>query len=528
MNPIKLSLLQEQLEGVAEVMGSALARSAFSPNIRVRLDFSCALFNSHGELLAQAAHIPVHLGSMPDQIKRLVEKQELTPGDIFIANDPYDGGTHLPDITLMEPVFEEDVCLGVVAARAHHADVGGVSPGSMSSQPNVYGDGIRIPILRIARHGEWDAGLLKLLLTNMRSAADREGDLMAQLAALHHGKLGLQRVFRDWADGDETIWLEGQRRLFEASRSGARSALRDLFLSELTSAKWEDLLEVGTHLAPIRVGLSLTPDGDLLADFEGTSPGVSAGFNATLPVTRAAVCYVVRCLTPHELPLNQGFLDCILVDAPIGSLVAACYPQAVAAGNVETSQRIVDVVFGAFASIVTDRVPAASAGTMNNFSFGFSDPGYGVHYETSGGGSGGCPGGPERGCSGVQVHMTNTLSTPTEVLEEEFPVIVQRHAIRKGSGGRGLHAGGDGTIKELTFRQDAEVTFMATRRETAPYGLQGGEPGQPGRQAVSESGGPWKDVEGSSTHSMMTDSSVLLETPGGGGWGRVEEPEIPV
>lgn len=518
MNPIKLSLLQEQLEGVAEIMGTALARSAFSPNIRVRLDFSCALFNASGELLAQAAHIPVHLGSMPDQIKRLVQTQQFSPGDLFIANDPYDGGTHLPDITLMEPVFDQDLCLGVVAARAHHADVGGVAPGSMASQPNVYGDGIRIPILRIAEEGAWNPDLLKLLLTNMRSPVDREGDLMAQQAALHHGKLGLQRIFRDWAQSSRSLWAEGQSRLFEAAATGTRKALAALF-AQRSAGEWEEQLEIGPTLAPIRVRLSYSHGQGLLADFAGTSGGVAAGFNATLPVTRAAVCYVVRCLIQEKLPLNQGFLDCIQVQAPPGSLVAARYPQAVAAGNVETSQRIVDAVFGAFSEIAEELVPAASAGTMNNFSFGFIDPRFGVHYETSGGGAGGSPGGATRAASAVQVHMTNTLSTPTEVLEEEFPVRVIRHQIRNDSGGLGKFSGGHGTLKEVLFLQDAQVTFMTTRRTTRPYGLRGGQPGREGNQAVCSPEGDWQNVEASSTHELKAGSSVILETPGGGGWG---------
>lgn len=517
MNPIKLSLLQQQLEGVAEVMGTALSRSAFSPNIRVRLDFSCALFNSSGELLAQAAHIPVHLGSMPDQIKRLVTGRSLAPGELYIANDPYDGGTHLPDITLMEPVFHQDLCLGVVAARAHHADVGGVAPGSMASQPNIYGDGIRIPILRIAQEGKWNPDLLHLLLTNMRSPADREGDLMAQQAALHHGKLGMQRIFREWADAAESTWLEGQSKLFEASRNGTRAALAELF-SEGQVGAWEEQLEIGGSLAPVQVSLKLDEDGRLLADFTGTSDGVAAGFNATLPVTKAAVCYVVRCLTPERLPLNQGFIDSIRVVAPPGSLVSASYPLAVAAGNVETSQRIVDTVFGAFSQVVPEKVPAASAGTMNNFSFGFTNPEFGVHYETSGGGAGGCPGGPKKAASAVQVHMTNTLSTPVEVLEEVFPVQVVRHEIRGGSGGTGQFAGGDGTLKELLFQRDAQVTFMTTRRETQPYGLQGGRPGRSGSQAVRKNGS-WVEVEASSSHSLSKGDAARLETPGGGGWG---------
>lgn len=522
MNAVRLSLLQEQLEGVAEEMGVALARSAFSPNIRVRLDFSCALFGPTGELLAQAAHIPVHLGSMPDQIKLLVEKFKMRKGDLFIGNDPYEGGTHLPDITLMMPVFTEDgVCLGVVAARAHHADVGGAAPASMASQPNIYADGVRIPLLQIAREGEWERPIMSLLLANMRCPRDREGDLLAQQAACRHGAEGVLRVFQLWARKDGKVWSDGLATLLRMSSEGTKKALSSLFAQATAPGYFSDLLEIGPNAVEVRVSLSLNADSRLVADFTGSAPGVEAGFNATLPVTKAAVCYVVRCLSPQNLPLNQGFLDCIEVLAPECSIVNAAYPLAVAAGNVETSQRIVDVLFGAFHKLLPHRVPAASAGSMNNLSFGFLEPRFGVHYETSGGGAGGCPEVAGKALSGTQVHMTNTLSTPVEVLEEEFPVIVRRHEIVRGTGGAGSSPGGDGTVKEITFLQAASVTFMTTRRTTSPYGLAGGAPGCPGGQWVRSSSHGLRAVSASSTHQLERNDSITLQTPGGGGWGDV-------
>ena len=519
MKAIRLALLQEQLEGVAEVMGEALARSAFSPNIRVRLDFSCALFSSAGELLAQAAHIPVHLGSMPDQMKALVRAYEVKPGDLFIANDPYEGGTHLPDITLIEPVFHDSgLCLGLVAARAHHADVGGQAPGSMASQPDIYGDGLRIPILRIAEDESWDRQILKLLLANMRSPKDREGDLLAQQSACQQGCRGLQRVFAQWAKDDPSSWEQGLQELLETSRRGAQEYFA-AFVSDRNEAFFQDFLELGSSLVPIKVRLSRSDDGRLVVNFHGTGAAVKSGFNATLPVTKAAVCYVLRCLAPMELPLNQGFLDSFIVEAEEGSMVSAVYPQAVAAGNVETSQRLVDVVFGAFSELIPDRVPAASAGTMNNFSFGFSDPAFGVHYETSGGGAGGCPGNKGAAQSGTQVHMTNTLSTPTEILEEEFPVSVGLHSFREGSGGDGRYPGGRGFVKEVTFHAQARVSLMATRRRTKPFGLKGGGDGAPGRQALRKQDGEWEPLEGTSSFMVEPGSTIRLETPGGGAWG---------
>lgn len=524
MNAIRLSLLQEQLEGVADEMGAALARSAFSPNIRVRLDFSCALFCPQGKLLAQAAHIPVHLGSMPDQIQSLVRKFELRDGDIFLGNDPYEGGTHLPDITLMMPVFtEKGECLGLAAARAHHADVGGATPGSMANQSNIYADGIRIPLVRVAQNGEWDQQLKALLLCNMRMPLDREGDLLAQQAACRHGFQGLTRVYRQWAKERKEVWLSGLSDLLQMSRNGTQKALRTLLKDTHKSGRFRDLLEVGKETVEIKVSVSLTDGDKLQADFSGSADGVAASFNATLAVTKAAVCYTVRCLLPSALPLNQGFLDCIEVLAPTNSVVNAGYPLAVAAGNVETSQRIVDVLFGAFHTLIPHKIPAASAGSMNNLSFGFIAPRFGVHYETCGGGAGGCPGTDSKAQSATQVHMTNTLSTPVEILEEEFPLHVVCHTITRGTGGRGHFAGGDGTLKEIIFQEPAVVTFMTTRRKTAPYGLEGGADGQTGNQWVRLPDQEWIEAEASSTHHISAHGSIRLQTPGGGGWGSPTE-----
>jgi N-methylhydantoinase B len=516
MNRIALTLLQEQLEGIAQEMGSALARAAFSPNIRVRRDFSCALFSEHGELLAQAAHIPVHLGSMPAHVRRLLETRKIAPGELYLGNDPYDGGTHLPDLTLLRPIFTPcgQSCLGIAAVRAHHADVGGPNPGSMSSQRDIYGEGLRLPLIRVAENEVWNDDLRAVLLANMRSPSDREGDLLAQQAACQVGEQGLARVFAGWAKGSSRRWRLGQQMLLEASQSLVRHGLASALPANRT-ARFDDLLECAGQTLPVCVRVGLTAEGCLRADFEGTAPAVAASFNAPLPVTQAALAYVVSCLMDEPVAINEGLLRCLEVQAPEGCLVHARHPAAVAAGNVETSQRIVDVLLGALQQLIPQRIPAASAGTMNNLSFGFGQK---VHYETSGGGCGGHPSGPGR--SALQVHMTNTRSTPSEVLEIEFPVRVVSHHLRHGSGGSGRHRGGDGTVKTLEFLQPATLTLMATRRTTAPYGLEGGEDGLPGRQATRDSTEQdWLEQPGSFTVALPAGSSFVLETPGGGGWG---------
>ncbi len=516
MNSIALSLLAEQLEGISQEMGSALARAAFSPNIRVRRDFSCALFTEQAELLAQAAHIPVHLGSMPAHVRRLVETRKLSPGELYLGNDPYDGGTHLPDLTLFRPVFNLDgsVCLGIAAVRAHHADVGGPVPGSMSSQRDVHGEGLRLPLVRLAQNDVWDDEISAILWANMRNPSERQGDMLAQQAACRVGEEGLRRLFSGWGRNESQRWIQGREALLESSFQRAQEGLR-LLLSENQSASFRDTLEVPPDiLAPIQVQLCYE-NGRLIAHFEGTSPAVAASFNSPLPVAQAALAYVVNCLLPEPVPINEGLLRCLEVRAPQGCMIHAAYPAAVAAGNVETSQRVVDVLFSALGQLTSGKVPASSAGSMNNLSFGF--PGGKVHYETSGGGYGGHPDGPGR--SALQVHMTNTRSTPNEVLETEFPLLVHRHSLREGSGGRGLHAGGDGTVKEIEFLADTTVSLMATRRTTSPPGSTGGEDGTPGAQALQEPGQDWCEMPGSFSRNVTSKSRFRLETPGGGGWG---------
>lgn len=516
MNSIALSLLAEQLEGISQEMGSALARAAFSPNIRVRRDFSCALFTERAELLAQAAHIPVHLGSMPAHVRRLVESRELSPGELYLGNDPYDGGTHLPDLTLFRPVFTPDgsICLGIAAVRAHHADVGGPVPGSMSSQRDVHGEGLRLPLVRLAQDEVWNEEIAAILWANMRNPSERQGDLLAQQAACRVGEDGLRRLFAGWGKSDLQRWLHGREALLDSSFQRAQEGLR-LILSESQSASYRDALEVPPdRLAPIQVRL-FYQDGRLIADFEGTSPAVAASFNSPLPVAQAALAYVVNCLLPEPVPINEGLLRCLEVRAPKGCLIHAAYPAAVAAGNVETSQRVVDVLFSALGQLAPERVPAASAGSMNNLSFGF--PNGRVHYETSGGGYGGHPDGPGR--SALQVHMTNTRSTPNEILETEFPLLVRRHAVREGSGGQGMQPGGDGMLKEIEFLEETTVSLMATRRTTRPPGVAGGEDGMSGRQALKEAGREWNDMPGSFSRTVPANSRFRLETPGGGGWG---------
>lgn len=517
MNSIALSLLAEQLEGIAQEMGSALARAAFSPNIRVRRDFSCALFSERGELLAQAAHIPVHLGSMPAHVRRLVESRTLGPGELYLGNDPYDGGTHLPDLTLLRPVFHQDTCLGITAVRAHHADVGGPVPGSMSSQRDVHGEGLRLPLVRLAQHDVWNEEIAAILWANMRNPTERQGDLQAQQSACRVGEEGLRRLFLGWAHSEQERWRQGREELFESSRRRVQHGLAQVLPSDQVG-RFTDVLEVPPdQLAPIEVELQLH-DGRLVADFEGTSPAVAASFNSPLPVAQAALAYVINCILPEPVAINEGLLRCLEVKAPKGCLVHADYPSAVAAGNVETSQRVVDVLLGALGQLAPGRIPAASAGSMNNLSFGF--PHGKVHYETSGGGYGGHPEGP--GSSALQVHMTNTRSTPNEVLETEFPLLVRRHAVRQGSGGQGRHAGGDGMSKEIEFLEEATVSLMATRRSTCPPGSSGGESGQAGRQALQEPSQDWSEMPGSFSRTVSAGSRFRLETPGGGGWGSAQ------
>ena len=520
-----LSIFGNLFASVAEEMGVTLERTAFSPNIKERLDFSCAIFLGDGAMLAQAAHIPVHLGAMPASVASAIAKcSPFVPGDVVVLNDPYLGGNHLPDITMVSPVFvaAEEEPHFFVASRAHHADVGGISPGSMPLSRELFQEGIIIPPIKIIAAGKRNEGVWDLILRNVRTPNERAGDLTAQLAA-------------------HTI---GERRLLEiVTRSGLAETLnhgRELlaYAERLTRAAIARM-PVGTyrftdHLdndgqvdepVPIQAAITIADDS-MVVDFAGTADAVAGNLNAVPAIVESAVAYCVRCLAlvllDLELPMNQGSFTPIDVHIPRGSLLDPEPPHAVAAGNVETSQRIVDAVFGALAQAQPALVPAASQGTMNNFTFGgitSDDDGSKrpfVYYETNGGGLG--AGAAGAGGSGMHAHMSNTLNTPIEALEYNFPIRLHAYRLREGSGGAGIHPGGDGLVRTVEFLEPVTATIMSERRQTQPYGLDGGEPGMHGRNTLIRDGVA-TPLPGKITLPVQPGDIIQLETPGGGGWG---------
>jgi len=524
LDAVRLDVFQHLFASVAEEMGASLMRSSFSPNIRERRDFSCALFDGDGAMIGQASHLPVHLGSTPMSVAAAIDAVEMGLGDTVVLNDPYEGGTHLPDVTFVSPVFlsDSDGPDFFCANRAHHADVGGLEPGSMAAVPDVHGEGLRIPPVRLVRGGELDRELLRLLLANVRGPREREGDLLAQWAtnrvgerrlaemAREHGGAELRRRGRDLQDWTERLTRE--------------------LLASLPDGEWsfEDRLDEGD--ARVRVLLEKRGD-ELVCDLRGTDALPGSSSNATRAVTVSAVFYVLRTLLPPFTPTNAGVLRPVRVLTEPGTLAEARYPAAVAAGNVETSQRIVDALFGALAQVLPDRIPAASAGTMSNLTFGgirapggSAGPGSGeepseawAYYETIAGGSGASAEGP--GAHALQTHMTNTRNTPVEELECALPVRVTACGVRRGSGGRGAAPGGDGIVKRLRFLADAQVSFVGERRTSAPWGLAGAAPGALGRARVRELSGPWRTLPGRFTLAARAGTEVEIQTPGGGGHG---------
>ncbi|MFW5940731.1 MAG: hydantoinase B/oxoprolinase family protein [Chloroflexota bacterium] len=530
--PATLSVFNHLFASVAEEMGLTLGRAAYSPNIKERLDFSCALFLGDGRMLAQAAHIPVHLGAMPASVRAAIDAcSPLYPGDVVILNDPYLGGTHLPDVTLVSPVFvkseeasETNQTEGkpaspdfFVASRAHHADIGGMTPGSMPLSTEIYQEGVIIPPLKLCENGQRNESLWQLLLRNVRTPVERAGDLDAQLAAHETGARRLQQIVRRYG-------------LDQAQEQAGKLIAYAQRLTEAAIAQMPDgaysftdyLDDDGQDDRPVPVKVTVRIDGSQLsADFQGTSPAVRGNLNAVPSIVQAALVYCVRCVAlaslKLELPMNEGVFSPLTTLIPAGSLLDPAPPHAVAAGNVETSQRVVDVIFGALAQAIPQLIPAASQGTMNNLTFGGVDTAIPfAYYETLGGGIGAGPQGA--GGSGMHAHMSNTLNTPVEALEYGFPLRVERYSLRHGSGGRGLHRGGDGLVRQIRFLAPVTVTLTSERRKRAPYGLNGGEPGAPGRNCLLSDEHkvplPGKVV-------VTLDESQLLsvETPGGGGWG---------
>jgi N-methylhydantoinase B len=509
MDAIELNVFASRLAAVCDEMGAVLRNAALSPNIRDRLDYSCAVFGPGGDLAAQAAHIPVHLGSMAYAMRAIVGGVDWAPGDALILNDPFLGGTHLPDVTLVSPVHAPDgLLVAFIVNRAHHADIGCDSPGSMPVSSRLEEEGLVIPPTHLARGGRVQKDVLARLCAATRNPAETMGDLAAQLAA---NRAGARRLTELVGDGGRLPFLDGLRAVDDYAERLALDALRVLPDGEF---HYEDVLDddgLGTLDIPIRLTLRVC-EGRVRADFAGTAEQVPGNVNCPLSVAAASVYYVFRCLMPPHTPACAGAFRPVSLDAPPGSLLNARRPAAVAAGNVETSSRVVDVVLGALAKAVPDRVPAASQGTMNNVAMGSSGQHPWDYYETIGGGMGAGPSGG--GWSGVQTHMTNTLNTPIEVLESRFPLQVRRYALRRGSGGAGRRCGGDGLVRELEFLAPARVSLLTERRAHRPWGLAGG--------AAGESGANWlnrQPLPGKCQRDVAAGDRLLIETPGGGGWG---------
>ncbi len=556
-DPTTLEIYRALYTSVAEEMGLTLRRTAHSPNIKERRDYSCAVFDSAGRVVAQGDHMPVHLGSMPMAVAAALRETTLAPGDVVVLNDPYAGGTHLPDVTLVSGVFDARVkgekLKGVkgktggrvdvtsksprrgaqlspstlpsfhsspvffVANRAHHADIGGATPGSMGLATDVYGEGLRIPPVHLVRGGRVVEDVMRLLMANVRVERERRADFEAQIGSL---KTGSARLLEIVARAGAAEPSEYARHLIEYSARMMRATVRAIpdGVYEAEDALDSDGVNEGEVVIRVRVEVK----GERArVDFEGSAPQVAGPVNAVEAITVSAVAYVFRCLVgAEEVPASAGLMEPIEVVAPLGTIVNATHPAPVAGGNVETSQRIVDVLFKALAKALPGRVPAASQGSMNNLTIGGRDERTGAefaYYETVAGGMGARP--QLDGVGGVHTHMTNSLNTPAEALEYAYPLRVRAYRLRRASGGRGRHVGGDGVVREIETLTHARMSLLADRRARAPYGLAGGEDGARGRDSIVRDGRARK-VEAKGSWELKPGDRVRIETPGGGGHGK--------
>ena len=525
LNAVELEVFRHLFTALADEMGAALKRASFSPNIKERRDYSCALFNPAGEAVSLGDHMPVHLGAMPMSVSAAIEDVgTIDPGDVICLNDPFRGGTHLPDITLISSVHSLDGTLvGYVASRAHHSDVGGSTPGSMPLAREIFEEGLRIPPIRLYKKGIRNEAVWALLLANVRTPVERAGDLDAQIAALHTGSTRLLEIV-ERRGANQTL-----------SAMGALIAYADRLvatgLEEIPDGIYEgeDAIEddgFGSGPVPIRARLYLS-GSRLRIDFDGTSPQVSGGVNAVEAITTSATRYVVRCvveaLLGEPLPAGGGSMSAVTLHLPESSVVNASLPASVAAGNVETSQRITDVLLRAFGKALPNLIPALSQGTMNNTTIGGTDPRTGeafAYYETIGGGMGAGPTGD--GLSGVHVHMSNSLNTPIEALEHAYPFRITRYGIRRESGGNGKHRGGDGLRRDLQVIGPCRVALLSERREHGPAGAQGGESGAPGANVLIRHGEE-RTLRGKETFWTEPGDILSIRSPGGGGWGHAKD-----
>jgi N-methylhydantoinase B len=534
-DPTTLEIYRALYTSVAEEMGVALRRTAFSPNIKERRDYSCAVFDSSGRVIAQGDHMPVHLGSMPMAVAAALREVEIGPGDVVALNDPFAGGTHLPDVTLVMPVSSEQWAVSrgqrkqlptahrppptlfYVANRAHHADIGGATPGSMGLATDIYGEGVRIPPIHLVRGGEICGDVMKLILANVRSSKERQADFEAQIGSLKTGAARLLEIVERRGTKEAHQYAEHLISYSSRMMSRAIAAIPD------GSYQGEDALDddgISANEIPIRVRVTIKGDRARV-DFTGSAPQVAGALNAVEAITVSAVSYVFRCLVDTDVPASAGLMEPIEVIAPEGTVVNARHPASVAGGNVETSQRIVDTVFKALARAIPGRIPAASQGTMNNLTIGGIDPRTGFefsYYETVAGGMGARP--TLDGMNATHTHMTNSLNTPAEALEYSYPLRVRQYRIRKGSGGKGKYKGGDGSVREIEVLAPARMSLLSDRRKRAPYGLQGGADGALGRAFVIRVDGSKEELSSKGSWDLRAGDRVRIETPGGGGFGK--------
>ncbi|MFP3867043.1 MAG: hydantoinase B/oxoprolinase family protein [Desulfobacteraceae bacterium] len=515
---LELTVFNKLFAAVAEEMGIVLRRSAFSPNIKERRDYSCAVFTAQGELLAQAAHIPVHLGALPSTMSLiLAEYPLLEPGDVLLLNDPYLGGTHLPDLTLITPHYLEggQNPAFYLINRAHHADVGGLTPGSMPLADDIRQEGVIIPPSWLYRRGQLDQDFWAGLLAQMRVPEERQGDLSAQIAALQRGqqRLGALVVRYGLPKLNEL-----SQALLDYSERAMRALIQTIPVGRYEFGDYLDDDGYGRQDIALQVKITVQDDAVIL-DFRDSADQVRGGLNTVPAVVEAACYYVFLSLLPEAYPINQGCFRPIAILTRPGSIVDARFPAAVAAGNVETSQRLVDAVLGALAQALPQIIPAASQGTMNNLAFGGHWPGTNqefTYYETIGGGMGGSPSHP--GLDGVHSHMTNTRNTPVEVIEQHYPVLVEHYGYRPGSGGDGQHRGGQGLRRDFQFLSEVTLSLLTERRQHPPYGLSGGHPGRKGENVLIT---PEREqrLPGKVNLTLAPGTRLSIRTPGGGGWG---------
>jgi len=521
VSPIELAIFQSSVHSIAEEMGAALRRTSISPNIKERRDYSCALFDRQQRVIAMGDHMPVHLGSMPLSVEAVVAAMKLKEGDIAILNDPYAGGTHLPDITLVLPIFIDGVegPSFYAATRAHHADVGGTFAGSMGPAREICQEGIRIPPIRLVIGGEVNAEVLSLILHNVRTPEERQGDLDAQIGSCRVGERRIKELVTKYGI---TKVEELSDELLDYSERLMRAQLRKMPAGRFKAEDFMDSDGVTDDPISIKVAITFDPDNSSAeVDFTGSAPQAGGSINAVYAIAYSACYYIFRCLLADDAPATAGLMNPIKVFAPEGTIVNARPPAAVAGGNVECSQRLVDVLLLALSKAAPDRVPAASYGTMSNLTIGGWDDRFNApftYYETTAGGMGARPG--LDGIDGIHCHMTNSLNTPIEALEYAYPFRVRSYGYRSGSGGPGEFRGGDGLIREIELLADAQVTLLGERRKFQPYGLAGGEGGAVAFTLLVKPDGRSEKLPAKCSIHAKKNDLIHMETPGGGGWGR--------